>query len=167
MRSRSGVGTLSRSRRKLCNVSLTSLRAGNRERLSRSLVNPCNRTFRTPGLVAGRRTTFLRAPVYAAVIGAAFAFNGVATANEPCSGRKGGVNHCQGSTFICNDGSVSGSKKDCRSYMGGASLMGSATSEMAPTATGSCPCASGTYCIGPRGGHFCITDDGSKSYLKK
>lgn len=115
--------------------------------------------------------TFLRVnatTVYAAaLIGVALVFHGVATANEPCSGKKGGVNHCQGSTFICNDGSVSGSKKDCQSYMGGASLMGSTTSEMAPSASGSCSCNSGTYCVGPRGGHFCITANGSKSYLRK
>lgn len=32
-------------------------------------------------------------------------------ANTPCSGRKGGIAHCQGDTFICNDGSISASKK--------------------------------------------------------
>ncbi|THK36774.1 hypothetical protein EHS39_17705 [Ensifer sp. MPMI2T] len=94
-------------------------------------------------------------------------FGSVAAANEPCSGKKGGINHCQGSTFICNDGSVSGSKKDCQTYMGGVSLMGSTSAEMTPTTSGSCSCDSGTYCIGPRGGHFCLTDDGSKSYLRK
>lgn len=34
-------------------------------------------------------------------------------ANTPCSGRKGGVSHCNGQTFICNDGSASRSKKMC------------------------------------------------------
>lgn len=34
-------------------------------------------------------------------------------ANTPCSGKKGGVSHCQGSKFICNDGSISGSKRVC------------------------------------------------------
>lgn len=34
-------------------------------------------------------------------------------ANTPCSGRKGGVSHCNGQTFICNDGSASQSKKVC------------------------------------------------------
>lgn len=47
-------------------------------------------------------------------------------ANTPCSGKKGGVAGCQGDTFICNDGSVSGSKKSCIAYMGGASLLGTA-----------------------------------------
>lgn len=34
-------------------------------------------------------------------------------ANTPCSGKKGGVSHCQGSKFVCNDGSISASKKSC------------------------------------------------------
>lgn len=33
--------------------------------------------------------------------------------NKPCSGKKGGVSHCQGKLFICNDGSVSQSKRSC------------------------------------------------------
>lgn len=34
-------------------------------------------------------------------------------ANYPCSGRKGGVSHCMGQYFVCNDGTVSRSKKIC------------------------------------------------------
>ena len=34
-------------------------------------------------------------------------------ANTPCSGRKGGVSHCEGELFICNDGTTSKSKKVC------------------------------------------------------
>ena len=34
-------------------------------------------------------------------------------ANKPCSGKKGGISHCQGVNFVCNDGSISGSKKTC------------------------------------------------------
>ncbi|UXY16707.1 hypothetical protein N8I74_06710 [Chitiniphilus purpureus] len=34
--------------------------------------------------------------------------------NYPCSGKKGGVSHCQGDKFVCNDGSISQSKKVCR-----------------------------------------------------
>lgn len=38
-----------------------------------------------------------------------------ARGREPCSGKKGGVSHCSKSgKFICNDGSVSKSKKICR-----------------------------------------------------
>lgn len=85
-------------------------------------------------------------------IGCALHLGPTVAANEPCGGKKGGINHCQGSTFICNDGSVSGSKKNCQSYMGGVSLMGSAAAEMTPTTSGSCTCNSGTYCTGPRAG---------------
>ncbi len=35
---------------------------------------------------------------------------------KPCSGKKGGVSSCEGSHFVCNDGSISKSKKDCSSY---------------------------------------------------
>jgi len=33
--------------------------------------------------------------------------------NTPCSGKKGGVSRCEGSKFVCNDGSYSQSKKVC------------------------------------------------------
>ncbi len=32
---------------------------------------------------------------------------------QPCSGSKGGVSHCDGSKFVCKDGSISASKKIC------------------------------------------------------
>ena len=38
---------------------------------------------------------------------------------KPCSGKKGGISHCEGSQFFCNDGSISKSTKDCSSYIGG------------------------------------------------
>lgn len=34
-------------------------------------------------------------------------------ANYPCSKSKGGVSHCNGQYFVCNDGTVSRSKKIC------------------------------------------------------
>lgn len=37
----------------------------------------------------------------------------VSAANYPCSKGKGGVSHCSGKKFICNDGSTSKSKKIC------------------------------------------------------
>jgi hypothetical protein len=37
-----------------------------------------------------------------------------ARGREPCSGKKGGISHCSGGKFICNDGSVSRSKQICR-----------------------------------------------------
>ncbi|TBY60413.1 hypothetical protein E0H46_31435 [Rhizobium leguminosarum bv. viciae] len=87
--------------------------------------------------------------------------------NTPCSGKKGGIDHCQGSTFICRDGSVSGSRKSCEAAMGGLGLLGSGATEMQPTGSASCSCRIGSYCTGPRGGRYCITDDGSKSYLRR
>lgn len=33
--------------------------------------------------------------------------------NTPCSGKKGGVAHCSGETFVCKDGSTSKSKRKC------------------------------------------------------
>jgi hypothetical protein len=33
--------------------------------------------------------------------------------NTPCSGKKGGVSHCQNGLVICNDDSTSQSKKYC------------------------------------------------------
>lgn len=33
--------------------------------------------------------------------------------NYPCSGKKGGVSHCENGKFVCNDGSISKSKKIC------------------------------------------------------
>jgi endonuclease G len=33
--------------------------------------------------------------------------------NTPCSGKKSGISHCDGSKFVCNDGSYSKSKKVC------------------------------------------------------
>ncbi|WP_315859834.1 hypothetical protein [Rhizobium leguminosarum] len=89
-------------------------------------------------------------------------------ANTPCSGRKGGIAGCQGDTFICNDGSVSASKRSCSAYMGGAvGLLGGGSPQMAPTVGADCSCRSGAYCTGPRGGRYCMTDGGQKSYLRK
>ena len=30
-----------------------------------------------------------------------------------CSGKKDGISHCEGTQFVCNDGSASKSTKDC------------------------------------------------------
>ncbi|MGZ8161400.1 MAG: DNA/RNA non-specific endonuclease [Methylobacter sp.] len=37
----------------------------------------------------------------------------------PCSGKKAGISHCEGSQFVCNDGSISKSTKDCSNYLNG------------------------------------------------
>lgn len=36
-----------------------------------------------------------------------------ARGRQPCSGKKGGVSHCMGKYFVCNDGSTSQSKRTC------------------------------------------------------
>lgn len=85
--------------------------------------------------------------------------------NTPCSGRKGGIDHCAGATFICKDGSVSASKRDCAAYTGSAP-----SREMRSSAAAvdeGCSCRSHTYCTGPRGGQYCITDGGNKSYRRR
>lgn len=37
----------------------------------------------------------------------------VQAANTPCSGKKGGISHCQNGKFVCNNGTISQSKKTC------------------------------------------------------
>ena len=92
---------------------------------------------------------------------------GAQATNTPCSGAKGGVAGCHGDTFICNDGSVSASKKSCSASLGAAGLVGGMSSQMAPVVNGECSCRTGAYCTGPRGGRYCMTDGGTKSYLRK
>lgn len=81
--------------------------------------------------------------------------------NTPCSGRKGGISHCAGGSFVCIDGSISASRRICGAGSG-ASGAG-----LAPTPAGpgsSCPCHSGRLCTGPRGGRYCLTPAGNNSY---
>lgn len=92
----------------------------------------------------------------------------VEAANYPCSGSKGGIAGCRGETFICNDGSVSASKKSCSASGAGAlGLLNNTADQMSPAVSGECSCRSGNYCVGPRGGRFCYSDGGAKSYLRK
>lgn len=84
-------------------------------------------------------------------------------ANQPCSGKKGGVASCDGALWVCNDGSISGSKRNCSATYGGSSK----ASKMVGNDPGACPCGTGTLCTGPRGGQYCITKSGNKSYKKK
>ena len=80
-------------------------------------------------------------------------------ANTPCSGRKGGISHCDGATFVCNDGSISASKKICSA---------NAPPPKLPIAgSDGCTCRSGNYCTGPRGGQYCLSDSGAKSYRRR
>lgn len=83
------------------------------------------------------------------------------TANYPCSGKKGGVSHCAGERFVCNDGSISASKKIC-------SL--DTTRNLVPVQNDgatACSCRSSQYCTGPRGGQYCLDDSGHKSYRRR
>jgi hypothetical protein len=50
--------------------------------------------------------------IFIVLLFAVTTMDGVA-ANYPCSKGKGGVSHCQGQKFVCNDGSVSQSKRAC------------------------------------------------------
>lgn len=84
--------------------------------------------------------------------------------NTPCSGKKGGVSHCAGGKHVCNDGSISASKKVCSV---GATERQSFTAPKPTEAQGECPCSSGSMCTGPRGGRYCLTPSGNKSYQRK
>jgi len=97
----------------------------------------------------------------------ALALSGLAhAANYSCSGSKGGVAKCAGSRFVCNDGSISGSKKDCSAELG--SMAQPLFSAPAPEAAASdCSCRSGAMCTGPRGGRYCTDDAGRKSYERR
>lgn len=104
------------------------------------------------------------------IVAGVFLLAGTASAlNTPCSGKKGGIDRCQGETFLCVDGSVSASKKSCIATMGSLGVLGSEASDMSPAAPSSkdCSCRGGSYCTGPRGGQYCLKDDGGKSYLRK
>ncbi|WP_373696608.1 hypothetical protein [Variovorax sp. EBFNA2] len=91
--------------------------------------------------------------------------SGVSSANYPCSGGKGGVARCNGALFICNDGSISGSKKNCSSESGAPALNLVAPRRAAPG--GDCFCRSNNICTGPRGGQYCLSDNGAKSYIRR
>jgi hypothetical protein len=51
----------------------------------------------------------MRAVAFAAALSASEA----SARNTPCSGSKGGVDHCSNGKFICADGSVSASNQTC------------------------------------------------------
>ncbi|OLF54660.1 hypothetical protein [Pseudomonas chlororaphis] len=86
-------------------------------------------------------------------------------ANQPCSGKKGGIAGCDGELFLCRDGSISGSKKSCAAYTGQSGQ--SARPQTLIRSGESCSCGSGSFCTGPRGGVYCLTPSGNKSYKRK
>ena len=99
----------------------------------------------------------------AAALGLGLAFPSQAT-NYPCSGSKGGVSHCAGPRFVCNDGSISASKRVCSA----AEAPGSTARPLlaTPRAGSDCSCRTSSYCTGPRGGRYCLSDSGKKSYFR-
>jgi endonuclease G len=54
-------------------------------------------------------------------------------AGVPCSGKKAGISHCNGSQFICNDGSTSKSTKDCSSFFNTEQLLTNPASTSTPS----------------------------------
>lgn len=112
------------------------------------------------------RWNMWRAALLFALGACALAFNAVA-ANYPCSGGKGGVSHCSGELFVCNDGSISGSKKVCTGPQGGGGAVRNLLAPQPPAGTGDCSCRSGRICTGPRGGQYCLSDSGAKSYVRR
>lgn len=86
-------------------------------------------------------------------------------ANYPCSGSKGGVAHCAGTHFVCQDGSISGSKRICSASDAPAPAIRPLISNTNKADNG-CQCRANRYCTGPRGGRHCLSDSGKKSYLR-
>lgn len=55
--------------------------------------------------------------------------------NTPCSGKKGGISRCENGRFVCQDGSMSASKRVCdrnTSGAGAGAAMANATAEQTP-----------------------------------
>lgn len=87
-------------------------------------------------------------------------------ANTPCSGKKGGIAGCDGELFLCNDGSISRSQKNCLLYTGRGATS-PARPQLRLDSAGDCRCGTSTFCTGPRGGVYCLTPSGNKSYKRK
>ena len=85
-------------------------------------------------------------------------------ANTPCSSKKGGIDRCDGDLFLCNDGSISGSKKSCTAMYGN---QGQSRPQTLLQIDDGCACGTGSFCTGPRGGVYCLTPSGNKSYKRK
>lgn len=103
--------------------------------------------------------------LYLLLAAAALIWSSAAAANYPCSGGKGGVARCNGALFICNDGSISGSKKNCSAELGVPAL--NLVSPKQAVQGGECSCRSNNICTGSRGGQYCLSDTGAKSYIRR
>jgi hypothetical protein len=77
-----------------------------------------------------RVLTFLAAVVATAVLPT----EADARGRTPCSGKKGGVSACQGGKFLCNDGTLSASKKVCGGEGGDGSSVSSFSSRVGAVA---------------------------------
>ena len=95
----------------------------------------------------------------------AWAIASAVFANTPCSGSKGGINHCANGRFVCNDGSVSASKRICSGGEGVTDAL--SLTHPVPASSGGCSCSTATFCAGPRGGRYCLTPSGRKSYIPR
>lgn len=113
----------------------------------------------------GKTWIFRLCVVVSAVLGALP--HGAMAANTPCSGSKGGIAGCDGDLFLCNDGSISGSKKSCAAYMGKGSTSSQARPQQMLDGSNECLCGTATFCTGPRGGVYCLTPAGKKSYVRQ
>ena len=58
-----------------------------------------------------------------------------------------------------------GRKKRHRSHATHVVGFGTPSKHRTETNSSSCGCSGRNYCVGPRGGHYCITSGGNKRYL--
>lgn len=86
-------------------------------------------------------------------------------ANYPCSGKKGGISHCEGATFVCNDGTASGSKLNCSAEQRRTPSTANRPQGLIGNSS-ECPCSENRLCTGTRGGKYCVTAGENKSYKK-
>lgn len=51
--------------------------------------------------------------LFAAALGLLLVSGSVEARNTPCSKGKGGIKACQGTKYLCNNGTISASKRPC------------------------------------------------------
>ncbi|MEI6708182.1 MAG: hypothetical protein WCK96_13735 [Methylococcales bacterium] len=71
-----------------------------------------------------RNNTHALSLIFAAILLLPIASN---AANTPCSGKKGGIARCDGAQFVCNDGTISKSQRNCSAESGSTSTAPSQT----------------------------------------
>jgi hypothetical protein len=80
---------------------------------------------------------------------AAFSSASAVAANQPCSGKKGGVARCENGKFVCNDGTVSASKQVCGASKP-AQTAAPASSKSSQTPPKTSPAPAKTYPMPPK-----------------